>query len=313
MSDELRRARIGGSEIGAVLGCDPYRDGFALWALKRGLVRPIPPTSRMRMGQIFEPAILQLYSEQTGRELEIGLGAIAHPGMSFMIYSPDALCRKLQLGVDAKLVSLDQRFKFGDTVDQIPEHIQLQCHYYMAATDFATWDVAAFVATGDLRIYTVERDLVLEEFILEKAEEYWRRYLVGDEIPPIGASPESERFLKEKFPRHKTPLRPAVGEEIALLEEYGDVREAFKSIETRLKVLGNQIKLIIGDSEGLEWLRGRFTYKAIKDSQHVDWPKLSEALLKDYADDERAALEHQFTETKPGYRRIYYRRDGDEE
>ena len=308
-----RRTRIGGSEIGAVLGCDPYRDGFALWTFKRGLVEPVQQTPRMRMGQIFEPAILQLYSETTGREIVPGHGMVHHLTIPYMVFSPDALCVHEKRGIDAKLVSLDQRFKFGDTVDDIPEHIQLQCHWYMAALDFPVWDVAAFIATGDLKVYTVERDLALEEFILGRAEEYWRRYLVGDEIPPMGASRESERFLKERFPRHKLPLRLAQGAEIGWLEEYGDVRAAAKQTEERLTILGNQIKLAIGDGEGLEWQRGRFTWKATKDTTKTDWERLAQSLLKDYAEDERAALAHQFTETRPGYRRIYYRRDGDDE
>jgi predicted phage-related endonuclease len=305
-----RRTRIGGSEIGAVLGCDPWKDAHALWLFKRGLVERIPPNMRMRMGTACESVILEEYAAVSGRPIRPGGAMVHHLTIPFMVYSPDALCLHESRGVDAKLVNPDQKYKWGSTADEIPEHIQLQCHWYMAAMDYPVWDVAACLTSGELMIYTVERDLALEEEILKRAEEYWQRYLIGDEIPPIGVSPESERFLKERFPRNKKPLRVATNDEIVLLERFGDLKIELNKVDEQFGIVSNQLKLAVGDAEGLEWLRGRFTWKATKDSMETDWERLAQSLLKNYGTEERAAFVHEFTETKPGYRRIYYRREG---
>jgi len=307
-----RRTRIGGSEIGAVLGCDPYRDGFALWAFKRGMIAPNPPNMRMRMGTACEPVILEEYAAVTGRPITAGFSMVHHLTIPFMVYSPDAICVREPRGVDAKLVNPDQKYKWGATADEIPEHIQLQCHWYMAAMDYPHWDVAACMTSGELMLYTVDRDMALEAEILAQAEEYWERYLIGDEIPPIGSSAESERFLKERFPRARTALRSATEEEMVLLESYGDLRKNVRKLEDQFDTVGNQLKLAIGDGEGLEWYRGRFTYKNIKDSARVNWEALASKLLEGLSGEDRMELASKYTETKPGYRRVYYRREGDE-
>jgi len=312
MSDELRRTRIGGSEVGAVLGCDPYRDAHALWVFKHGLAEPGPPNIRMKLGLALEPGVLHLYADDTGYTVTRGGYMCPHPTIPFMVYSPDGLIDGERRGVDAKVVSYDQRHHWGEDADHVPPHIQLQCHWYMIALNYEYWDLAVVFPGLEFRRYTIEKDPVFEEWILERAEEYWRRYLIGDEEPPIGAAEASKHYLARRFPRNLHPPRDATPEETAWLEEYGELRRAAKSLETAKKTLQARLTRAIGDSDGLLWSRGKMTWKLTKDSSKIQWEKLGESLLKDYADDEKAALEHQFTETKPGYRRVYYRRDGDD-
>jgi hypothetical protein len=63
----------------------------------------------------------------------------------------------------------------------------------------------------------------------------------------------------------------------------------------------------VGNSDGLEWPRGKFTWKNTKDTQEIHWDGVAAKLLKGYSPDERAAIIQEFTETKPGSRRVYFR------
>ena len=62
MIDHAVRARgIGGSEIAAILGLDPRRDAYSVWAEKLGLVRRKPPHERMEAGKFLEQGIAHWY------------------------------------------------------------------------------------------------------------------------------------------------------------------------------------------------------------------------------------------------------------
>src|SRR6516225_8971878 len=202
LDEALRRASIGGSDIAAILNIDDYRDPYSLWVLKTGRAEAEPPTSRMLLGKAFERGILEFYANTTGRELRYLDITEQHPTRPWMVYTPDAVCVHEPRGVDAKLVSLDQRFRWGATSDEIPPRIQAQCWWYMAAMDFPLWDVAAVLTTGDPLFYTVERDMDLEAAMLEAAEEYWRRFLCGDEVPTPGATLATTNYLKRAYPQH---------------------------------------------------------------------------------------------------------------
>jgi predicted phage-related endonuclease len=306
---EHRRTRIGGSEVAAVLGCDERRDAYSVWAFKRRLYEPAPIEPWMRFGQLFEPGILQYYAEQTGRELEPS-GHMVHSLIyPFMVYSPDALVKGERGGVDAKFVGWHQLHKWGPTVDEIPAHIQLQCLWYMAAMDYDYWDVAVVTSNCEFRTYSFERDCDFERGVLEEADEWWRRYLIGNETPPVGRSPETSYAIKQMFPRNREKVKRATVHQQALLESYGAIGKERDAVNKRFLEVENALKVEVGESDGLEWPGGKFTWKATKDSMVVDWEGLAGSLLKNYAAEERTALEHEFTEIKPGYRRIHYRRN----
>jgi predicted phage-related endonuclease len=312
IDEALRQTGIGGSEIAAVLDCDERRDRYSLWRLKRGELMPEPPTPRMMLGRHFERGILEYYAELTGRELDYSHSTTErHPTRPWMVYTVDALVKNERRGVDAKLVSIDQRFRWGATADDIPAHIQAQAWWYMAALDYDCWDIAAVVTSGDPMFYTIERDQRVECAMLTAAEDYWRRYLVGDEIPEPGASLETARYLKEAYPQHfgERPAR-ATAEQAMLLEEYAQARLEKTTAEIEKRSIENRLKAMIGLGVGLEWERGIFTWKTTRDRVSVDWKALAESLMQGFSNEDRAAHRSAYAETKPGARRIHFRCDG---
>jgi predicted phage-related endonuclease len=304
---EHRRTRIGGSEVAAVLGCDERRDAYSLWAFKRRLYEREPMTLRMRLGQVFEPGILQVYAEHTGRELEPSGHMVHSLVYPFMVYSPDALCKGERRGVDAKFVGWDQLHRWGEASDEIPNHIQLQCLWYMAAMDYDFWDVAVVTSNCDLRIYTYERDCDFERWVLQRADEWWRRYLIGNGTPPPGSLPETSYAIKQMFPRNREKVKRATVHQVALLESYAAIGKEWDVVNNRFIEIENALKVEVGNSDGLEWPGGKFTWKATKDTQEIHWDGLAAKLLKGYSPDERAAIIQEFTETKHGSRRVYFR------
>lgn len=305
-----RTLAIGGSEIAALFGAHDYLDAFTLWLRKKGKLPPPEGAGktnrRMLLGIFLEQGIVAYYSYLTGKKTEWRNRREYHPKYPFMAYSVDAVVAGERRGVDAKCISWDQSWKWGETVDDIPPYVVMQAWWYMAALDYDFWDIAALVRGEDEpRIYTVNRDREMEQLMLERAEEWWRRYLVGDERPPIQASHWANGWLKQSFPRHpKNDVVKAAEKQIALLEEYAQAYRQFDVADEKLKELEIQVKEQIGLHEGLTWPGGKITWRLTKDSAFVEWQKLAQLLIEGRPDAPRLMAEH--TQKKEGARRLYF-------
>jgi predicted phage-related endonuclease len=231
------------------------------------------------VGKALEQGVLSLYETVTGRKVMYCDQTFHHPTMPFMAYTPDALVYGEKRGVDAKVVFFDQRHKWGDTVNDIPERVVLQGMYYMAAMDFDYWDVCALIGEEKPRVYQIQRDREAERIMLELVDKWYRRYLLGDEIPPPSGSEESTQWLQRQFPRPKrADLRPAEPDEVEMLEELIDCRVAEASCTKRRDQLENLLRGSIAEDSGIKWDGGTITWRKNKDSEKTDWKDLAIAL-----------------------------------
>jgi len=307
MLDETKRElAIGGSEIAAIFGMHDYLDEFGLWVRKKDPTVRDEPTPRMRLGKHLEVGIIEYYAELENLDVEWCDKTSRHPEHKFMAYTPDALVRGERRGADAKLVGWDQAHRWGHDAEHIPEHAVLQAHWYMIAMDYLRWDVVALVTGEDQpRIYPVERDMAMERVILKKAREWWERYLVGDERPPITGTYASSTWVKRKYPQPRTGVAEANAEESALLDQYAAVHSRFRSLEAEKNLLGNKLKQAIGEREGLSWSGGKFVWMKMRNTERVEWDVLANALLENNPAKEKLLAE--FSVQVPGIRRVYFK------
>jgi predicted phage-related endonuclease len=309
---KLRRQCITSTDVGPIFGVDAYRDAFEVWTEKHGHAPPWEPTPRMLLGKDLEQGIMQSYSRITGRPVVWNDRTMQNPTRQWMAASADAFVFRgevLERVVDSKLVFWDQRRKWGPTANDMPEGVQLQLWWQMAVMECDVSDVVAWVGEDAPRIYEIERNREAERVVVAKCEEWHRRYVVGDEIPPISGSEASAAWLQQAFPHHKRPdMRQATEEEIALLESYALVRELQQTATSRRHEMENEIKLAIGDREGLEWPDGKFTWRRTQGKTTINWKALGTHLLltRIKEEEEREALRAEYTKVEPGTRRIHF-------
>src|SRR5216683_4265550 len=181
---------VGGSEVAALVGLDPNRDAFAIYAEKLGLVEREPPTPRMRMGRTLERIIAEVYAEETGQRVAWCDRTMRHPERTWQAYTIDAFivrddavwdfidqpgyAQSKAIGLmDAKNVSWDQSPLWGEAgTDQVPDRIGCQIQYYLDATGLPWGDVAALFGGNDLRIYRLNYDANIADVLRGAAEEF---------------------------------------------------------------------------------------------------------------------------------------------
>ena len=175
---------ISGSEIGAILGLSPFKSAFTLWAEKVGLM-PVDQVGNvaMRLGQLVEPAIRQLFVEQHPECVVEELGTYAHPENTWAHANVDGL------GVDDKGELFILEIKHTATYwDSVPEHYRAQAFWYMYVLNVKR-TIFAVVNAGRYKEYEVVWDDFEFQAILQRVTEF--RQLVLDQVKPAWDGSES--------------------------------------------------------------------------------------------------------------------------
>jgi putative phage-type endonuclease len=301
----VRSRGIGGSEIAAVAGIDPYRSPLDIALRKKHLVEREPETHHQLRGQYVGPALAAWYEAKTGKLVthrgahEQTLQSEAHP---IVIATPDGLVHSAGRG--SKVIAvLEVKTPYWRTAhlwgapgtDEIPEHYVPQAIWEMAAANVNHADVGALL-DGDLPIYTVPFDADLFAALLEAAERFWRDYIETDNLPPADGSETARAWLLKQHPRATRDMLEGAAREAELLRSLRDATTSRKELEEREELLKQQLMEIIGDHEGLSCEAGRITWRCNKDSTRVDWEALAKSLAP------TAEQIAQYTTTKPGAR-----------
>lgn len=175
---------ISGSEIGAILGLSPFKSAYTLWAEKCGLI-PVDQVGNtaMRLGQLVEPAIRQLFIEQHPECVVEELGTYAHVENSWAHANVDGI------GVDDKNELFILEIKHTATYwDSVPEHYRAQAFWYMYVLDVKR-TVFAVVNAGRYKEYEVVWDDFEFQAILQAVTRF--RQLVLDQVKPDWDGSES--------------------------------------------------------------------------------------------------------------------------
>jgi len=324
---------IGGSEVAALVGLDPNRDAFAIYAEKLGLVEREPPTPRMRMGRRLEKIIAEVYAEETGQAVAwhdetqrnserpwqaytIDAFVLAAPpmpdGINATSLYPQLLPEDSPIGlIDCKCVSWDQAGLWGDAgTDEVPDRIACQAAWYMDATSLPWCDIAALFGGTDLKIYRLHYDANIADVLRGAAEEFVKNHLEPQVPPPIGHSDTAARYLKQKFPKPVQNIRRANDDETMLLARYKTERQIFAEAKARKDDVEMEVKQAIGDCEGIDDpVLGKVTFKFVKPTEGPDWKEIARHLYEETlaAGQDRALREYEdlYRRTvREGFRRI---------
>ena len=183
---ELRNTEgvISGSEIGAILGLSPFTSAVTLWAEKTGRIeRDVVGNTAMRLGQLVEPAIRQLYVEQHPDHVVEEVGTYASIHASWMHANPDAVC--LDETGQGYILEIKHTALYWDAV---PEHYKAQVFWYMFVFGLKK-SVFAVVNAGRYKEYEVIWDDFEWQAILQRVTDF--RQNVLDNLQPDWDGSES--------------------------------------------------------------------------------------------------------------------------
>ena len=306
-----RRKGIGGSDAAAILGFSPWKSPMDVYLEKTGMVEDKPEDKDRQflldLGQDLEPVVARLYERETGKRLLVP-GRWQHPNHPVLVGTPDRVVEGLRIGVELKTENQFQN-EFGEPgSDQVPYHYLVQCLHYMAVGNYGQWDVAVLHGGARFAIYHIQRNVELEEYMVDELLQWWDRHIVQGQLPEVDASPAWKSFLRQKYPANVLPILPTDQDTLTGIENLATARRFAEYWDIQKTVCETRLKLAIGDHEGFVGEFGKLTWRRTKDGQHIDWQSAFNYLTNKITlpGEQRESILGMFTHTTPGTRRFLF-------
>lgn len=286
---EERLKGIGGSEAAAVMELSRYDSPMGIFLLKTGQKPPFQGNEYTKWGQILEPIIRRVFSEETKLTVIYDPSKKTSKENDFMFAHLDGIIYDDETetyGV-LEIKNVDKFKKSEWENDDVPIEAMIQIQHNMYVTETGWGYFAALIGGNHLVITKVYRDEELINQIIEKEKEFWYEYVLPGKEPPYDGSNGSEKVLKELFPlARKTnviSLSPKVEDWIG---ELVSLEEFHKENEKKIKKIKQQIKNELGEYETgqtesytVKWTNVRqFNYERFKKENK----KLLEKIFPEY-------------------------------
>lgn len=252
---EKRKATIGGSEIGIVLGLNEYTSKLQLYKSKKGESKSNSDNVYTRKGKELENLIFtnyvvpyfdekgytvckpnKIFVRQNTPWLSANLDGLAVPKAGFRASSDNIV-------VEIKWISQwgTQKWDTSEEYGGIPASYYAQVQDYMYHTDAKIAVVfAMFDDTWTCESYVIKRNDSFIRKLLTESETFYRMHLEMD-IPPKADIRFDSADIAKKI-AEKPTLEPKTSEEYdLLLSKYKALKSSEKDLEAELKDTLNQI------------------------------------------------------------------------
>lgn len=283
---ELRRDRVGASEIGAILDLyrpegapriDPYKDALEVFTEKVTGVEVEPEAKEHQLwGLDLEPAIIAYHARESGYALvpppegRPTWPSITHPKLP-LITTPDAIAQAVEglVGIQAKNDQGWSELEWGDPgTNSAPQLYVSQTTIeigVLRANGFEiVRDEVAVTRRGAVPVaYPIPFDEELYGILCDYAAAFVRDYLIPRRPPP--GTPKSEaEYVRRRYPKQTTGGLAPTPELQAAVQLVKTLRKSKKALLDELLVAETALKKAIGDAEGIAglctWkLEGKFT------------------------------------------------------
>lgn len=217
---DLRKEKIGASDISSIMGHSPWRSAYDLWQVKMGMKEEFFNSS-MQHGVDNEFHALRFVEHKLGIELESAV--FLHDAYSYALASLDGISKKGDVIVEVKCPGVKSHAKHKS--NGIPLHYQEQIQWQMFVTGikqavFASW------YEGDLYMKEVIFNKEMIESMLENADHFYYKHMLK-KIPPSEQESPYENIEEEEF--------------ISITKRFKELTDLVEGIEREKEDLKKQI------------------------------------------------------------------------
>lgn len=181
---------IGGSDVAAIFGVSPWTTPLELWMIKKGRMKPKPKDNadQLEMGHLLEPIAAYWYAKKSGNYVYDDKGLYQHADHPYALANFDRRYERASDGQPGILECKSCTYhKAEDWVDDaIPLYYEFQLRFYLAVADVQHGAFSCFWGNNpanDLAMPEIKRDLVKEDMIFERLDEWIEdgvRYIQSD-------------------------------------------------------------------------------------------------------------------------------------
>lgn len=249
----IRRNGIGSSEVGTILGLNPWQTPYQLWRLKKGLDAPVQENFAMKAGHYLEDAVAHFYADETGAEIiksSAGDWIAQDCEQKFLQVSPDRLAwiPNAPRKPGNKMIVECKTTQRTIDPDNLPMHWFAQLQYQLMVMRLDQGALAWLTQGREFGHAEIARDDDFCTFMRGELERFWAEYIVGDQEPPcIDAEDVTTKFSMQTDGK----LIEADAAAIEMVSVLKDVRNQISELESCRKMYEDGIKVTLGDAEAM--------------------------------------------------------------
>lgn len=269
----VRATGIGGSDIAAICGLNPWTSPLEIWFKKVGQAVPRRTDEALseaaEMGHELEPVVARRFTKQTG------LPALSNPGTLRLPDVPWALVNLDRATIeDGEMGALELKtrssYALNEWLEETPVDVQVQVQWQLMVTGWSFGYTAALIGGQRTIVHRIERDEKLIDDLLAIAAEFWGWVTTGTQ-PPLDGSVATGQLLDRL---HAHPTRKDVIADAAEVEKWLSVRhtarEQLAAAEIAMTEADNHLKSLAGDGTDV-YIRGELAYTWRPRKGQISW------------------------------------------
>ena len=281
-----RMSGVGGSDVGAIMGLNPYRTALDVWLEKTGRAEKEDLTNNAavewgnRLENMVAEKVAEMHPELTVRRVNALLRDSEHP---HRLASLDRAGTIRDTGERVVIeIKTAGEFSREQWADGVPLWYQAQVTHYLNVTGWRRALVAVLIGGRDYREYWLEPDAGDREAVAAAVDDFWTNYVQADQMPAVvGADAPALAALNIEDTGEYLEGRD--GEVMAYLLACQCLDAAKAEKDKRAA----ELMARIGDGKGLEtpryrvtWSRGKSRRFDAKELQKTD-PETYEKYVKE--------------------------------
>ena len=252
---KFRKKGIGGSDVSALLGLNPWRSPLALYYDKIGENEDEEESIAMELGKELEPFLRQKFekwmmdNEELAIEVEEEPFMMQHPEYEWALANIDGKFEHPEKGLcGLELKTTNEFAKNLWEDDELPVYYYFQIQWYMGVTGIETFYVGYLIGNRKFDAKEIPRnDEVIAE-MFRQAKDFWHDHVLAETPPaPIGLGSDTDTLKK---------LYPEEDGQVVELHEYQDKRDKYKELmkqkaelEKEIEAIKQQFMAAMGESE----------------------------------------------------------------
>lgn len=258
---------IGGSDIGTIMGANPWKSAYTLWAEKTGRIEPedISDKEAVWWGTNMEDLVAKRFAmkfeEATGEKVKLykPMVSFSTAEYPFLVGHVDRLFRGKKIGLECKTTSARNKTNYAE--GEIPPMHFCQCQFYMAVTGYKEWYLAT-KRDNEFYITKIDRNEEVIQDLIESAVRFWQ--MVEEDIePPIDDSESTADTINQMYPESIQAVMD-LSDYRQTIESRVQIATQIKSLESIKRQCDSVLKSVMQDCES-----------AVCDEHKISWKENS--------------------------------------
>lgn len=240
-----KKLGIGGSDAASVVGLNPYKGAYTLWAEKTGKTPEFEGNLTTEVGSFLEDFVAKLFTRETGKQVRRKNRILVNDKYPFAFGDVDRLVIGEKALLEIKTTNsfpVMKKVKSGE----FPERWYCQMTHYLAVSGLQKAYLAVLVECRDFKVFELERDDAEIAALMKAEEDFWQNVQTNTP-PPADGLESTSKTITALYPESNSENVNLYSYQTELAR-YMELSEQIKALEQAKEAAANKVKAFLGEA-----------------------------------------------------------------